>query len=135
MATNILALPIAHLTIETGNNEDWIDAIQYLSPDDKPIDLRGINFEMEIRRRPFAHEVVLRASSDPSMDGGWISIGTPPNFGHLIISVPEKIMRDYFAGEYVGDIRARADNFYRRLITMDLLIVEGITKSKRRWFE
>lgn len=127
MSTNILSLPLAHLTIETGNNEDWIDVIAYVTPDDQAVDLRGISFEMEIRRRPEAHEVVLRAASD----NGWISIGAVPNYGHLIISVPESEMRGHFAGQYVGDIRARNGRFVRRTVTIDLTIVEGVTKALR----
>jgi hypothetical protein len=59
MPTNILALPLVQLEVETGNNEDWIDSILFLvapdDPDNPPptapqLDLRGIDFEMEIRR-------------------------------------------------------------------------------------
>lgn len=131
MQTNILALPLAHLTIETGNNEDWVDVVAYITPEDEPVDLRGIDFEMEIRRRPEANEVVLRATSENQ----WISIGAVPNYGHLIIYVPEKEMRSYFAGQYVGDIRAKDERFIRRIVTFDLAIVEGITKTYQPWYE
>ena len=30
LQTNILALPLAHLVIEVGNNEDWIDSLVYI---------------------------------------------------------------------------------------------------------
>jgi hypothetical protein len=124
MRTNILSLPLAHLVIETGNNEDWIDVVAYVTPEEEPVDLRGIQFEMEIRRRPEAHEVILRATTENQ----WISIGAGRQNGHLIIYVPERQMRGYFAGQYVGDIRARDQRFVRRCLTIDLTIVEGITK-------
>jgi hypothetical protein len=123
--TNILSLPLAHLTIETSNSEDWIDVIAYVDADDKPVDIRGISFEMEIRRRPEAHEVVLCGSSSNHR----VSVGAVPQYGHLIIYVPESDMRGYFAGQYVGDIRARDTRFIRRCITFDLTVVEGITKG------
>ena len=123
--TNILSLPLAHLTVETGNSEDWLDVVAYVTPDDKPVYIRGIAFEMELRRRPEAHEVLLLANSDNRR----ISIGAVPQYGHLIIYVPESEMRTYFAGQYVGDIRARDQRFIRRCITFDLTIIEGITKG------
>jgi hypothetical protein len=125
MQTNILSLPLAHLVIETTNSEDWIDVIRYETPDETPVDLRGISFDMEIRRIPGAHEVVLRASTD----NRWIFIGAVPNYGNLIISVPESEMRGHFAGKYVGDIRARDDRYRKVCATIDLTILEGITRS------
>jgi hypothetical protein len=125
MQTNILALPLAHLEIETGNNEDWIDTIAYVTPEDLQVDIRGINFEMEIRRRPEANEVILRATTDNQ----WLAIGAVPNIGHLIICVPEREMRGQFAGTYVGEIRANDNRFFRRCVTIDLTIVEGIAKT------
>lgn len=125
--TNILALPLAHLTIETGNNEDWVDVISYVTPDDQPVDLRGIDFEMEIRRRPEVSEVVLRATSANQ----WLSIGAVPRHNYLVIYVPESEMRGHFAGQYVGDIRAKDARFFRRIVTIDLAIVQGITKTLR----
>lgn len=130
MATNILALPLAHLEIITSNSEDWIDTIAYITPEEEPVDLRGISFEMEIRRRPEANEVILRATTE----NRWLNIGAGSNYGHLIIYVPEKEMRGHFAGSYVGDIRAKDEQFYRRTVTIDLTIVEGITKTLK-WSE
>jgi hypothetical protein len=123
--TNILSLPLAHMTVETGNNEDWIDVIQYITPDERPVDIRGIRFEMEIRRIPQAHEVVLRASTE----NRWLTIGAPPHTNCLMITVPEIEMRGRFAGQYIGDIRAKDTRNIRRIITMDLIIIEGITKT------
>jgi hypothetical protein len=126
--TNILALPLAHLVIEVGNNEDWIDSLVYLVTDSgdplEQLDLSGISFEMHIRRRPEIHEIVLAAST---ADGG-LSLGAPPNIGHLIFFVPESVMRGLWAGKYVGDIRARDASFDRIAFTLELTVIEGITR-------
>jgi hypothetical protein len=132
--TNILALPLVQASIETGTNEDWIDSIRYLvDPDDDAVDpvdwpqldLRGINFEMEIRRSPTDHEVILNAS----IVDGTLAIGAPPNFGFLLINVPLHDIKHIFAGEYVGDIRASVGAVMRIAIQIELTIIEGVTKS------
>jgi len=127
MLTNVLALPLAHLVIEVANNEDWIDSLVYVVSDTDPpeqLDLRGLDFEMHIRRQPEVHEIVLAAST---RDGG-LSIGAPPNVGHLIFFVREQVMRGIWAGRYVGDILARDANFERVALTIDLTVLEGITR-------
>jgi hypothetical protein len=131
MATNILALPQVSVQVETGNNEDWIDSVKYLVEDPETtidnypqMDLRGINFEMEIRRSAIDHEVVLHAS----IGEGTLAIGTPPDYGFLIINIPRAIMHNQLAGNYVGDIIASADGFYRVCMQINLAIIEGVTK-------
>jgi hypothetical protein len=128
MMTNVLALPFAHLIIEVANNQDWVDSLVYLvtSETETPsqLDLRGLDFEMHIRRWPQDNEVVLSASTA----AGSLSIGAAPNFGHLIIFVRETVMRQQWAGKYVGDVVARDRNFERRCLTIDLAITEGITR-------
>jgi len=129
MMTNVLAIPLAHLVIEVANNQDWVDSLVYLvtSETETPpsqLDLRGLDFEMHIRRRPQDNEVVLAGST---ADGS-LSIGAAPNFGHLIIFVRETVMRQQWAGQYVGDVVARDRNFERQCLTIDLTITEGITR-------
>jgi hypothetical protein len=127
--TNILGLPLANLTIQTGNNEDWIDSIVYLvtNPDGTPgpqLDLSGIEFAFEIRRQPPAHEVILAGST---ADGS-LSIGAPPNVGYLIFYVPLAVMQYRAAGDYVGDIRANDGQFERVCMTLDFTVIEGVTR-------
>lgn len=127
LATNVLALPLAHLVIEVANNEDWIDSLVFIVSDTDPpeqVDLRGIAFEMHIRRQPEIHEIVLDASTADRR----LSIGSPPNGGFLIFYVPQEIMKGLWAGRYVGDIRARDANFERVVFTLDLTVTEGITR-------
>jgi hypothetical protein len=138
LATNVLALPQAHLIIEVANNEDWIDSLVFLvsgsEPEPEPerraarlhdqLDLRGIVFTMHVRRRPQDNEIVLTAST---ADGS-LSIGAPPNVGHLIFYLPQAIMRQQWPGKYVGDVSARDANFERVCLTLDLTIIEGITR-------
>jgi hypothetical protein len=130
VTTNILALPLLSLTIETGNSEDWIESIKYVVdtgdlPEDLPqVDLRGIEFEMEVRRTAPAHEVVLSATSSD----GSIAIGEPPDFGFLIINVGFDDMKALEAGRYVADIRGKDDRYTRICIQIDLTIFDGITR-------
>jgi hypothetical protein len=130
MPTNVLALPLAHLTIEVTNNADWIDSLVFMVSDSGPpleqMDLRGISFEMHVRRRPEIHEIVLQASTtDRTM-----FIGSPPDIGYLIFFVPQEIMRTLWAGKYVGDVVARDASFPggRVVMTVELTILEGITR-------
>lgn len=127
MPTNVLALPLAHLMIEVANNEDWVDSLVYLVSETDPpeqLDLRGIAFEMHIRRQPEIHEIVLAASTADRR----LSIGAPPNVGYLIFYVPKETMRGLWAGKYVGDIRARDADFERVCLTVELTVLEGITR-------
>ena len=132
--TNILALPLVHISVETGTNEDWIDSLKYTvdpangttNPDDWPqLDLRGISFEMEIRRVASDHEVILNANTAD----GTLAIGAPPNYGFLLINIPLHDMKHIFADSYVGDIRASVGSINRVASTVDLTILEGVTKS------
>jgi hypothetical protein len=132
--SNVLALPLVQITVETGNNEDWVDSIKYVvDPADgttdvttfPQLDLRGITFEMEIRRQASDHEVIFAASTD----NGTIKIGVPPDFGFLIISVPSAEMQYHKAGDYVGDIVGHDDVNRRVTVRINLTIVEGITKA------
>jgi hypothetical protein len=127
--TNVLALPLAHLIITVSNNADWIDSLVFLVSDSGPpleqMDLRGISFEMHIRRRPEIHEIVLAASTkDRTM-----FVGSPPNVGYLIFYVPQETMKTLWAGKYVGDIVASDASFERQVLTIELEITEGITRS------
>jgi hypothetical protein len=127
--TNILAIPRTQMTIESGTNEDWIDSIKFLVDTGDAIlpqlDIRGITFEMEVRRSPSAHEVVLAASTVT----GTLKIGIPPDYGFLLIHIPFADMRTLGAGTYVADIIGR-DQFYTRvIIQIDLIIFEGVTRQ------
>lgn len=129
MQTNVLALPLAHVVFEVSNNEDWINSLVFLVSNSGPpveqLDLRGISFEMHLRRRPEIHEIVLAAST---LDRT-LFIGSLPNFGHLIFYVPQETMKNLWAGAYVGDIIARDASFERVCLTVECTILEGITRS------
>jgi hypothetical protein len=126
MTTNILAIPKAHAVIATGTNEDWVDCICYLVGDASgpQLDLRGIAFELELRRAPPEHEVILHASSGD----GSIFVGAAPNVGYLIFYVTESVMEAIEAGTYVGDVRASDDEFQRIILTIDFTLIEGVTR-------
>ena len=125
--TNILAMPLVKLEIETGNNEDWVDSIKFVvdTPEKPQLDIRGIIFDMEIRRQPTDHEVVLSASTTNET----LKIGEPPDVGFLILNIPVTDMRTMNEGEYVGDIVGHDEEHTRVVAQFTLKIVEGVTKA------
>jgi hypothetical protein len=128
--TNVLALPMAQLAIQVNNNEDWVDSIEYwvgptppaTTPTDQ-LDLRGIIFDMEVRRALGDAEVILAASTTT----GTLQIGQPPDFGFLIINIPLADMQDMVAGSYVGDITGRDGLYTRVAAQFTLTVVQGST--------
>jgi hypothetical protein len=127
--SNVLALPSVHMTIEARHNEDWVDGMVFLVDSDDPqtgvqLDLRGLEFEMEVRHSAPDHEVVLHGSTSD----GRLSIGSPPDNGYLIIFVPMEDMKTRVPGTYVGDIRASDDLNTRVCVQFDLTIIQGITR-------
>ena len=131
--TNILALPLVTMSIQVRNNEDWIGSVKFLVEDPPgnlntatmpQLDLRGIHFEMEMRRSALDHEVVLGATTDD----GTLAIGVPPDYGYLIINIPVTTTKMLAAGDYVADVVATADGFYRVCLEMTVNITEGVTK-------
>lgn len=127
--SNLLAMPLVRLQIETGTNEDWIDSVKFVVDTGEPtlpqLDIRDIIFEMEVRRAPDDHEVVLAASTET----GTLRIGTAPDFGFLILNIPMDDMRHMAAGDYVADIVGRDDLYTRVVAQITLAIVEGVTKQ------
>src|SRR5215471_13748847 len=125
MRTNVLSIPKIGMVVITGTNEDWIDSICYLVGDtEKQLDLRGIRFEMSIRRRPAEHEVILHATTA----NRWLTVAPFPNVGFLLLNVPLAEMKTKLPGNYVADVVARNGIYNRRIIEMDLQIVQGITR-------
>jgi hypothetical protein len=132
MATNILALPTVLLTVTTGTNEDWIDAVQYVLDDEmidtttpNQCDIRGITFWLQVRPRAEDAEVIIEGGT---IDGS-LKIGDFPNFGFLIFNILESRMRNQFPGDYVADVVATADGFTRNVLQITLTIVQGVTRE------
>lgn len=131
--TNILALPLAQMSITTGNNEDMVESVLFqvggtgsptLGVAPEQLDLRGINFTMYVRRSPTDNEVLMTlSSSDQSL-----SVGSFPDVGFLLFSAPLVSMQKRLPGTYVADVVAEADGLTRRCLLIDLTIVEGITR-------
>lgn len=130
--TNVLALPLVSMTVQTGTNEDWIDSLKFVVNDASSLDfnqlpqldLSGITFAMEIRRAAPDHEVILSASTKD----GQLIIGNPPDFGFLIINVALSDMATKQPGGYVGDIVASDSINSRVCVQISLSILEGITR-------
>ena len=134
LTTNLLAMPQLELSVTTGTNEDWVDSILYLVDEGggdtenfPQLDLHGIEFYMEVRRRTVDNEVVFRASTKDSS----LVIGDQPNAGYLIINVDHSIMKLQTPGLYFADIvgtEPPAYQFVRRCVNINLEIVQGITR-------
>jgi hypothetical protein len=130
--TNILAMPIVQIDVETGNNEDWVDVLQWTVDNGSgtpatfaDLDLRGIEFELMVRRSAVDNEVIIAASTLE----GTMAVGAPPNIGFLIWYVPlDEVMQYKEAGSYVGDIVAMDGNFVRTVVQINLTIFEGISR-------
>jgi len=125
--SNILAMPLVELQVTTSNNEDWIDSILYLvqtgDPSPPQLDIRGIIFDMEIRRSALEHEVLLSASTDNDT----LKVGAPPDVGYLLFNIPVTKMQPLIAGTYVGDIVGRDAFYTRQIATITLTVNAGIT--------
>ena len=129
--SNLLAIPLIKIVVNTGNNEDWIDPILFLVSDTVPdttpenqLDIRGIKFLMEVRRDQLSHEVVMTASTE----NGMIAIGEMPDYGYLIIQVPMAEVRPNQPGAYVADIVGDDGVNNRVVVQIDLNIVDGVTR-------
>ena len=128
---NILGLPLAVVTIETSNNQDWIESFLFLVDNGsndtttmEQYDLRGIKFEMEIRRQASDHEVLLHATTE----NRWLAIGAYPNYGCLLFNIPVEEMINRLPGVYVADLVAKDDGYVRKIMDITLTIDDGVTK-------
>lgn len=126
-STNLLSMPLVEIAVQTGNNEDWVDSLLFLVDEagSEQLDIRNIAFEMEVRRQATDHEVILSASTA----AGTLRTGEAPNYGFLIIAVPLADMKTKLAGTYVGDVRGTDPSNTRRVVLINLTIVEGLTKG------
>lgn len=127
--SNVLAIPLIQMTIVTGNNEDWVDSILFLvddglSPPLAQLDLRGIDFLMEVRHAAGEHEVVITASTA----NGYLKNGEMPDYGFLLIQVPLSEVKPNPPGAYVADIVASDAQHSRVIAQVALTIVNGVTK-------
>lgn len=127
--SNVLAIPLAHVVMETTNSADWVDSLVYVVTEDPPpypqMDLRGIHFEIMLRRRPPDSEVILSGSSLT----GELTVGAAPNYGHLIWYFSRSTMKNLWPGQYVGDVVASDQRFSRVVLTVDLTLIQGVTRS------
>src|SRR5262245_43872829 len=122
-ATNILLLPLVEIMVETGTNEDWVDGLAFFADDEEtiPLDLTGIEFEMEMRTLPPSPTVVVR---------GHTKDGTINVLQHTIsMNIPAAQMMTVPPGDYVFDILA-FDGYRHRIIVKgtNTVVFQGITR-------
>jgi hypothetical protein len=129
--SNVLALPLVQVSIVTGNNEDWVESFKFVvddgsnSVDTMPqLDIRNMQFEMEVRRLAADNQVLLCASTEDLK----LSYGVVPNYGFLLLNIPLSEMQQHSAGDYVADMVAKDEVFTRKCMSISLTIVQGVTR-------
>jgi hypothetical protein len=108
----------------TSTNADWLDGLEYMSSADVsavPIDLTGIDFEMDMRAAPSLATVVLRATTVNGL------IRVYANTWQFLI--PASVMELVPPGDYVFDMLAHADGYTRNIVYAQVAILLGITRS------
>lgn len=128
--TNLLAMPLATMDVETGTYEDWVESMVWLvngtDPSSTPqLDLRGIYFEMEVRRTSADHEVLILATTAD----GTLQFAPPPDYGWLIIAIAASSMSKIFPGNYVADIVGYDTVNTRVVAQFALTLVQGDTRA------
>jgi hypothetical protein len=123
MPTNILYMPAVAMDMTVATNADWLDGLEYwdLQNPAQPIDLSGIEFEMEMRTAPPVATVVLRASTD----NGLIIIYS----NSWQFFVPSVTMLLVPPGDYVFDLLGRADGYTRSLVQATVTVNLGVTRT------
>ena len=127
MATNLLALPHAILTVEVYTNEDWLDALAFYDTDGTtPLVLDGIRWAMEARHHVDDATALISITNNPDDDktGGQIVI--VGNEFH--IQVPFSKLKRVPWGSYVFDAVGDADGLQRVILTGTMTVVEGVTR-------
>lgn len=111
---------VMDMTIAT--NSDWLDGLEYwdLQTPQQPIDLSGIEFEMEVRVNPPAATVVILASTG----NGLIQVYS----NTWSLKVPATIMALIPPADYVYDLLGRADGYTRQLASGSITAMLGITR-------
>jgi len=122
MATNILYMPAVTMAMTVWTNADWIDGLEYhdLQTPSQPIDLTGIEFEMELRSSAQDITVVLKATTD---NGLIIVYSNTWQF-----SVPATTMSLIPPASYVFDMLAVADNTVRIIASGTVQVNLGVTR-------
>lgn len=124
-SSNILLLPIVILGIEVSNNSDWLDGLEYRASDAEdaePLDLTGIDFDLNLRSSPPVATVMLRASTYNGL------IKVYANTWQLL--VPAETMKTVLTGDYVFDMLARGDGYTRNIVQATVTVIQGITRTE-----
>jgi len=122
MATNILYMPTVIMTMTAATNADWLDGLEYWDQQTppQPIDMGGIEFEMEMRTTAPAATVVLKATTDNGL------IVVYANTWQLIVPAPTMSLIP--PASYVFDMLAVADGRIRNIANGTVDIVLGVTR-------
>jgi hypothetical protein len=122
MPTNILYMPAVAMDMTVWTNADWLDGLEYWDQrtPPQPIDMGGIEFEMEMRTAPPAVTVVLKASTD---NGLIVVYANTWQF-----KIPAMTMNLVPAATYVYDMLAVADGYVRIIASGGVTVNQGITR-------
>jgi hypothetical protein len=115
-------MPPVDMSMTVGNNEDWIDGLEYqdLQSPPQPIDLTGIEFEMELRSAAQAATVVLLAATDNNL------IRVAGNTWQLLVPAPTMLLIP--PATYVFDMLGFGDGYTRMLASGTVTVVLGVTR-------
>jgi hypothetical protein len=122
MPTNILYMPSVAMNMTVWTNADWLDGLEYhdLATPPQPIDLTGIEFEMEMRSNPPAVTVVLKATTD----NGLIQVYS----NTWQFNIPASTMSLIPPTTYVYDMLAVADGHIRIIASGTVDVILGVTR-------
>lgn len=115
------------LDIVVATNEDWKDALSFVTGDPATaVNLTGAVFEMHIRRTLDDPTTVLRLSTEPS--NGRLVISSPATLGILSFNVPDEVMASLTPGEYAHDLMMTVGGVVRRIAAGAVTVEQGVTR-------
>jgi hypothetical protein len=107
-------------------NEDWLDTLAYYDVSGSPIDLSGIDFQLEMRASAEDVTALINISNNPYDDPADGKIGIVSN--QFAINVPISKMSRIPKGDYVLDAVGRADGMQRVIMNGTISVVQGVTR-------
>ena len=129
--TSIRILPLIEVSIVTGTNESFIDAVAFIDAAGNPIPLSGIRFRGQMRPSPTEAACLGFNTADtaptPGIPNGLLAIGGD-GLNVLAFAVPAASMGRLRANTYVFDVVGYAEDVSRRALVGDISLIQGVTR-------
>jgi len=115
-------MPQVAMDMTVFTNADWLDGLEYwdLQTPAQPIDLAGIELEVELRQSPPAETVVLKATTT---NGLIVIYANTWQF-----KIPATTMMLLPPATYVYDMLGVADGYIRMLASGGVTVIQGVTR-------